>query len=278
LDDLLPHVNAALRSDNPRVVLDNTYGTWVSRWPLLRLARARGVPVVCHYLNTPASEALTNIVLRVWQRYGKLLGPDELKEFSKTDGNLPPPAALAKFFAKFEAPSLSEGFAKIDETHFQRDYTHGLNGRQKALLLDVDGTLRVTKSGEPYPTDPNDIEILSGRREKLLDYIARDYQLFLVSNQSGVAGGKLTESDAKACFERTIELLDVPIRAVSFCPHPAFPTSCFCRKPMPGLGIALALQHQLDVRAWIMVGDMESDREFAAAIGAEYHEAGEFFA
>jgi histidinol-phosphate phosphatase family protein len=275
LDDLIPVLVAAVTSTNPRVVLDNTYPTRVSRWPVLRAAHAAGVPVRCVHVDTPQREALQNIVGRVLDRYERLLGPDDLKELGKTDTNLPPPAALSRYTACFEPPALDEGFAAVDTVPFVRRPT-GATGL--ALLLDVDGTLRLTKSGEPYPSDPEDIEVLPGRAEVLRGWIDRGYRLFLVSNQSGVASGKVTEDAVRACFERTIALLGVPVVDVAFCPHPSFPVGCFCRKPMPGMGVALARRHGLDLGRAIMVGDMESDRQFAEAIGAEYRAAAEFFA
>jgi histidinol-phosphate phosphatase family protein len=277
LDALIPLLSQQLKSDNPRVVLDNTYPTRVSRWPVLRAARELGVPVRCHHLATPIDEALINIVLRILDRHGSLLGPDELKELSKSDNNLPPPMALARYGACFEAPALDEGFAVIETHAFVRDQQNGLSGTGKALLLDVDGTLRRTKSGEIYPRSADDIELLPGRREVLEAWLARGYQLFLVSNQSGVASGNVGREQVEAGFARTIELLGLPVVDVAYCPHPAFPAGCFCRKPMPGMGIWLARKHGLDIAKWHMVGDMDSDQQFAKAIGAQYHHADAFF-
>ncbi len=65
---------------------------------------------------------------------------------------------------------------------------------------------------------------------------------------------------------------------MSYCPHPAHPVGCFCRKPMPGLGVALCERHRLDRRALCVVGDMASDGAFAAALGARYFDAASFFA
>lgn len=278
LDDLVPLLDAHLAAGRSRIVLDNTYPTRVSRWPVIRAAHRHGVPVRCVHLATPVREALVNISLRLLERYGTLPGPDELKELGKSDPNLPPPMALARYAACFEAPQADEGFGAIDEIPFVRQPTGPLAGTVKALLLDVDGTLRRTRSGEIYPTDPDDIEILPGRREVLQRWVADGWQLFLVSNQSGIASGNVSEPAVRACFERTIELLGVPVTDLAFCPHTAFPAGCFCRKPMPGLGISLARQHGLAIDQWVMVGDMDSDADFARAIGARYVDAAEFFA
>lgn len=277
LDDLVPALVEHLASGGGRVVLDNTYPTRVSRWPVIRAAQAAGVPVRCIHMATPMREALVNVVLRILERYDRLLGPDDMKELGKSDPNLPPPQALSRWAACFEPPGLDEGFGAVDTVPFARRPAPGIDGAHKALLLDVDGTLRRTKSGEPYPRDPDDIELLPGRAEVLRRWVDEGYRLYFVSNQSGVASEKVTEDAVRRCFDRTIELLGLPVADVAFCPHPAFPAGCFCRKPMPGLGIRLARTHGFDPSTAIMVGDLESDAKFAEAIGARYRPAERFF-
>lgn len=276
LESLIPKLGELLASGQRRVVLDNTYATRVSRYPVLRMAHAHGVPVRCRYLATPIDEAYANVVLRILERYGRLLGPDDLKELAKDDPNLPPPAAMAKWAATFEAPHEDEGFSVVEEIPFVRRVDPSFT--RKALLLDVDGTLRKTKSGEIFPRDPDDVEILPGRREILQRWIADGYTLFFVSNQSGIASGTLTKENADAAFARTIDLLGLPVAEVLYCPHTAFPVGCFCRKPLPGMGVSLIQRHQLAREHLIMVGDMDSDQDFARALGARYIPADEFFA
>jgi HAD superfamily hydrolase (TIGR01662 family) len=275
LDDLVPKLGELLASGQRRVVLDNTYATRVSRYPLIRMAHAHGVSVRCRHLATPIDEAYANVVLRILERYGRLLGPDDLKELAKDDPNLPPPAAMARYAASFEPPHVDEGFSVVEEVPFVRRAASQSTG--KGLLLDVDGTLRKTLSGEIFPRGPEDVELLPGRREQLQRFVDEGYKLFLVSNQSGVASGTLSKEAADAAFTRTIELLGLPIAEVAYCPHPAFPVGCFCRKPLPGLGVSLIQRHGLAREHLIMVGDMDSDRDFARALGVKYFDAAEFF-
>lgn len=275
LDGLVPRLGEMLAAGQSRVVLDNTYATRVSRYPVIRKAHAHGVPVRCRFLATPIDEAYANVVLRVLERHGRLLGPEELKELGKEDPNLPPPAALSRWAASFEAPHLDEGFSAVEEIPFVRRVDPSFTG--KGILLDVDGTLRKTKSGEIFPRDPEDVEILPGRREVLARLVEEGYRLFFVSNQSGVASGMVTRENAEAAFARTIELLGLPVTEVAYCPHPAFPVGCFCRKPLPGLGVSLIHRHQLSRAHLTMVGDMDSDRDFARALGVRYVPAEEMF-
>ena len=224
----------------------------------------------------PIDEAYANVVLRILERYGKLLGPDELKALAKDDPNLPPPAAMARWAASFEAPHADEGFSAVEAIPFVRRVDPQVTG--KGLLLDVDGTLRKTRSGEIFPRDPDDVELLPGRREVLKRWVDEGYRLFFVSNQSGVASETVTRAAVDACFARTVELLGLPVAEVAYCPHPAFPAGCFCRKPLPGLGVALIQRHQLAREHMWMVGDMDSDRDFARALGVRYVDAEVFFA
>ncbi|MBL4847152.1 MAG: HAD-IIIA family hydrolase [Planctomycetes bacterium] len=276
LDDLVPQLADLLAQGQQRVVLDNTYPSWIARHAVLRAAHAHNVPVRCIHMATPINEALVNVVLRVLERYGRLLAPDELTALAKSDPNLPPPAALATYMAKFEQPRVDEGFSVVEEAPFTRRPEPTYSG--KGLLLDIDGTLRGTFSGAIYPTDPADVVLLPNRRETLQTWLDQGYQLFLISNQSGIASGKVSQAAVEACILRTVELLGLPVTEVRYCPHKAFPTACYCRKPMPGFGVALIQKYELSREHLVMVGDMESDARFADAIGATYHSADEFFA
>jgi histidinol-phosphate phosphatase family protein len=275
LDDLAPRLRDLLLAGKRRVALDNTYPTRISRAPILAVARSAGVPVRCQFLDTPLPQAQWNITLRHLERYGRPLGPDEQKAFGKSDPNLPPPMALARWLSSFEPPSFDEGFARIEFIPFVRrpNPAHQTIG----LLLDVDGTIRKTRSGELYPRHPDDIELLPGRRQRLEPLVRDGVKLFFVSNQSGVASGKVSLQAVQACFLRTAELLGLPVAEIAFCPHPAFPVGCFCRKPGPGLGVYLIERHGLDLRRLTMVGDMDSDAEFARGLGIPYADAATFF-
>ena len=42
---------------------------------------------------------------------------------------------------------------------------------------------------------------------------------------------------------------------LEYCPHAAGPPQCWCRKPLPGLGVSLTHRQHLDPTACIYVGD-----------------------
>ena len=93
---------------------------------------------------------------------------------------------------------------------------------------------------------------------------------------SVISSKKITMELAIECYEYTNELLDVPID-YAFCPHPAFPQVCYCRKPIPGLGVAFIEKYKLDPSKCTMVGDMTTDKTFAQRCGFQYRDAEEFF-
>lgn len=276
LKDLIPRLRQLLASGQTRVILDNTYPSRESRAPVIAAAYQYGVPARCVFLQTPMAEARINVVLRMLAKYGLPLGPEEMKAYGKADPNLPPPQALARWMASFEPPTTNEGFSAVDVVPFVR--RHNADHTRKGLLLDVDGTIRTTRSGEFYPRHPDDVELLPGRHEVLREWVDSGYDLFFVSNQSGVASGRVALPAVQAAFMRTAQLLELPVTEIAYCPHPSRPVSCFCRKPMPGLGVYLAERHGLDMSELIMVGDMDSDREFASGLGIRYVDADAFFA
>jgi histidinol phosphatase-like enzyme len=65
---------------------------------------------------------------------------------------------------------------------------------------------------------------------------------------------------------------------VEYCPHGAGPPQCWCRKPLPGLGVLLIHRHQLDPAKCIYVGDGPQDAGYAQKLGLPYRSAAEFFA
>lgn len=253
------------------IVIDNTYVTKESRHEVILIAKVRGYRVVCIYLTTSIEDCMVNAVTRMIKRHGKILEtPAELVN----DPNAFPIAVLYKAKKTFEVPTVSEGFDEIITVPFKR--TRDISYSNKAIIFDYDGTLRKTKSGAIFPVDPNDIEILPGRIEKLKELKAHGYILLGASNQSGVAKGQLTDAQAKACFDKTNELLGFDIDYM-YCGHSVPPIVCYCRKPGVGIGITFLEKYHLDPSQVTMVGDMTSDETFAKRCGFKYVNEAKFF-
>ena len=261
LRDLLPALDALLRAGQRRVVLDNTYATRAARNEVLEVAAAHGVPVRCLWLTTSLADAQVNVATRT------LL--DEA-----TDAVPLRPDVLYRYQRDFEPPELEEGFAAVESVPFvrRRDPTH--TGR--ALVCWLDGVLRRSRSGARALISAEDVEALPGAAEVLARYRREGFILAGLSWHPEVADGTLGAETLAAIQARTVELLGGDVDLLH-CPHGAGPARCWCRKPLPGLGVELIARHRLDPARSIYVGRDAGDRSFAASLGFTYLAASEVF-
>ena len=141
--------------------------------------------------------------------------------------------------------------------------------RRGAVFLDRDGTI-IEDPG--YLKDPVGVVLLPGAAEGLSALATGGWPLVIVSNQSGIARGLLTEADFHAVNRRLEELLPPGVRflAAYFCPHhPAFTGPCACRKPGLDQYRRAEAEHGLDLAASWYVGDKWSDAAAALALGGQ---------
>jgi histidinol-phosphate phosphatase family protein len=133
----------------------------------------------------------------------------------------------------------------------------------EGVLCDRDGTLVVDV---PYNGNPERVVPLPGVANGLARLRAAGIPLAIVSNQSGVGQGLLTQTQVEAVNRRVIELLG-PFAAVFWCPH-ATGVGCRCRKPAPGMVHLAARALGIPVERCALVGDTGADVEAARAAGA----------
>jgi len=251
-----------------RVILDNTYGTAESRSGALKVAASFGVPVKCIWMKTSIEDAQFNAAWRIKSLTGDILAP------KSCNPQIFPPVVLFAYRKRFEKPDMSEGFASIEEVEFDREMPAGYDNA--ATIFDYDGTLRETISGEKYPRTADDVRLLPGRKETVDKLIASGAIVLGASNQSGIHKGSLSLADAEHAFARTNRLLGHQLD-VRFCPHKSNPLSCWCRKPMPGMGVGFVVDYKLDPKKVTMVGDMTSDKTFARRCGFNFIHANDYF-
>jgi histidinol-phosphate phosphatase family protein len=132
-----------------------------------------------------------------------------------------------------------------------------------AVLFDRDGTLVVDV---PYNGDPARVEPVPGAAEALARLRAAGVPTAVVSNQSGVARGLLTEDQVRAVNAR-VEALLGPLGPWAWCPHGP-DDGCACRKPAPGLILRAAAQLGVAPDRCVVIGDIGADVEAARAAGA----------
>ncbi|MCC8189980.1 MAG: HAD-IIIA family hydrolase [Planctomycetes bacterium] len=138
--------------------------------------------------------------------------------------------------------------------------------RAGTVFLDRDGTVIVNKH---YQKDAAVTELLPGARQGLERLRRAGFTLILVSNQSGIGRGFLTEDDLRAVNQRMLELLG-PVAgefaALYHCPHRP-DEDCACRKPRPGMAGRAAAAGSVTEPCFV-VGDSRADIKFGRTIGA----------
>ena len=275
LKALVPALERAIDAGHSRVVLDNTYVSRKSRAPAIAAAHRLGLSVRVVWLATSIEDAQVNAASRIVGRYGRLLMPDELKTIAKTDVAAFGPMVQFRFQRELEPPDAAEGFARIDVVSFER--TSSTTGTNRALIIWCDDVLWRSRSGGRTPTGPDDLEVVAGRAAVLQRYAAAGWRVLGLSWQPEIAAGSRTAEHVGRAIEQLQIALEVPIE-VEYCAHEAGPPSCWCRKPLPGLGVLFVHRHQLAPRQCIYVGDGVQDPGFARRLGFQYRQADEFFA
>jgi FMN phosphatase YigB (HAD superfamily) len=174
--------------------------------------------------------------------------PSELARAREVD-----PRALFRFRRDYEPPRVDEGFAAVDEAPFARAPA---SAGRPALIAELDDVVWRAR-----PAVPDAIELLPGARDALAAWSQR-HVIAGTTWQPGLAS-------CGALAARLAELLGQPID-IAHCAHPAGPPVCWCRKPLPGLALALARVHGLALERTLHVGKGPADRGFAARAGMRY--------
>jgi len=142
----------------------------------------------------------------------------------------------------------------------------------KVAFLDRDGTLL----WEPPVTERIDslaeLRLLPNVPESLAALQAHGYALVIVSNQDGLGGPSYPRSifdTVQAEFLRRLAEKNISISEVFVCPH-VLADDCPCRKPRTGLVEEYVRCEQVDLAHSLMIGDRQSDAEFADNLGVRF--------
>lgn len=156
-----------------------------------------------------------------------------------------------------------------------------------ALVLDLDGTVRKSKSGKTIISEPSDIEIITTTCLSAFEYKKLDYLILGATNQGGVAHG--FKSLDQVLFEisdtndlisealGTVDLFDEIWYAPSDGKGKIFPYKfkSLLRKPYYGM-LAEMEKHYFDRKVvidWdnsLFVGDRQEDEDCAKSAGIEF--------
>ncbi|MCA2005271.1 MAG: HAD family hydrolase [Ignavibacterium sp.] len=143
----------------------------------------------------------------------------------------------------------------------------------KAIFLDRDGTINEDPG---YLGNPEQVVLLPTVGDALYTLKNQlNFLLIVVSNQSGVARGLITEEDVRHVNHRINELLsayNVNIDEFYYCTtHPEFNSEdeCLCRKPSPKMILDAAKKFNIDISKSYLIGDNVSDIECAYNVGCK---------
>jgi D-glycero-D-manno-heptose 1,7-bisphosphate phosphatase len=141
--------------------------------------------------------------------------------------------------------------------------------RRRAVFLDRDGTI-IEDVG--YPRDLEQIRLLPGAARAIQRLNATGFVPLVVTNQSGIARGIVSEEDYRRTERRLDELLapfGAQIEGHYFCPHhPELSGPCEYRRPGTLLYRQAARQFDIDLEHSWWVGDRMRDLQPAQTFGA----------
>ncbi|MFC4907183.1 HAD-IIIA family hydrolase [Actinomadura gamaensis] len=131
------------------------------------------------------------------------------------------------------------------------------------VLFDRDDTLI---RDVPYNGDPELVEPVPGARAALERLRRAGLSIGVITNQSGVARGKITETDVRRVNRRVEDLLG-RFDVWEVCPH-GEDDGCACRKPAPGMVERAARRLGVAPSDCVVIGDIGADVAAARAAGA----------
>ena len=140
--------------------------------------------------------------------------------------------------------------------------------KNKVIILDRDGvinqdSLHYIKSQEEFIPVPGSIEAIA-------ELTAAGYRIGIATNQSGVSRGYYSEQELWQIHAKMLTLVRAAggeISAIEYCIH--LPDAgCNCRKPQPGMLLALAKRLNCSLKQVPFIGDRVSDIQAAEAAGA----------
>ena len=143
----------------------------------------------------------------------------------------------------------------------------------RAVFLDRDNTIMEDPG---YVSDPAAVKLLPGVELALKGLSQEGYKVVVVTNQSGIARGLLTEEALErihAELRRQLAEHSVHVDAICYCPyHPEGTVEQYAkdsplRKPQPGMLLKAAEDMGLDLSKSWMVGDSGRDIEAGQRAG-----------
>lgn len=141
--------------------------------------------------------------------------------------------------------------------------------KQRAFFLDRDGVLNISNGHPPNNADELVMIPKVGQAVRKLNELG--YRVFVITNQGGVGLGYFTLASLQEIHRKLLQEVGKDgayIDQIMACIHKPH-SGCSCRKPKPGMIIALADQYQIDLSNSYTVGDRDVDIIAGQAAGTK---------
>lgn len=144
---------------------------------------------------------------------------------------------------------------------------------KRAVFLDRDGVINEMVYHPEFgtvdsPANPDEFVMLTGVSDAVKRINKMGFLTVVISNQPGVAKGKMTASLLQATMakmESQLTAEDAALDAIYYCMHhpqaklEAYRVKCQCRKPRPGLLLRAASELNIDLQTSYFIGDGITD-------------------
>lgn len=145
---------------------------------------------------------------------------------------------------------------------------------QGGIFLDRDGTIN---DEVHYLSSPSQLRLLPGSADAIREANDAGLPVFIITNQSGIARGVLTEQQLEEIHRELFSMLGkhrARITASYYCPHHPdlgvgiYRTECDCRKPKAGMIMKAVKEFGIDPTHSFVIGDRMIDVQTGKAVGA----------
>jgi D-glycero-D-manno-heptose 1,7-bisphosphate phosphatase len=142
-----------------------------------------------------------------------------------------------------------------------------VNRAEIGLFIDRDGTINTEVD---FLTRPEDLHLIPNAAQAIREANSLGIKVFVITNQSGVARGLMSEDDVRNVHKQLEKLLaqhGARVDAIYYCPHhPEYGSAeyrkeCTCRKPKTGMLEQAARDYGVNLRRSFVVGDRCIDME-----------------
>ena len=130
----------------------------------------------------------------------------------------------------------------------------------KIIFLDRDGIINKKAEEHDYIKSWDEFEFIDGVAEFIRDLNIMGYKVIVVTNQRGIALGKLSPYNLANIHDKmkgSLKSKNAYIEDIFVCSHDI--GKCSCRKPDIGLFLQAEERHDIDKSKSFMIGDSESD-------------------